>query len=301
MTVCLAAIADDQSIVTVSDLRVSTGYTSSRVGTIKLLPIHVGWYVMYAGKVSHCLGVIGNIQLTLSALPNPPTDEDVMNAATNAFVAYSNKLAYERVLSPYGLDMQTFKQSRADLGDALYERIWSEIGRIKADCDLIVFGFDKNRLPSLFIVSNPTDDHPSFVTHCAVPGFACIGSGGYISESILHGFEQFAGDSSEKTVYQLCCAKFTAESATDVGDVTYVKIFYPDGSTKRLSGIPIDQKLRAEWELHVRPKVRDEGLKELAKDIATVKPVIPDFPSKPSGSMENIVTQSTSQMSKGQQ
>jgi hypothetical protein len=92
-----------------------------------------------------------------------------------------------------------------------------------------------------------------------------------MAESLLHSFEQYGGESVERTVYHACCAKFAAESASDVGKDTYVLVCYPDGSARRIADKAVDTDIRNEWKRYVRPKARVKGVQKVAAKLQSAK------------------------------
>lgn len=264
MTVCIAAIADAKRIVTVNDMQLTAGsYYSTPLGSLKNFRLHKKWRVLIAGKIAQKTTVIDYVRETLRP-QEPLTTAEVAKACTDAFVQTTRQFAEEKVLSQYGLTMETFLRSREMLGD-IYRELWGEIGRIQIGIEMLVFGFDEHSLPRIFIVSTPTDDHPSFITHCDEMGFSCIGTGAFLAESALYGFEQGLGgiDSLHSTIYHVACAKFAAETASDVGKLTYLRAYESDGTELGFNLQWIEEKLRPLWLKHGKP--RDD--KEIKKTV----------------------------------
>jgi hypothetical protein len=262
VTVCIAAIADSEHIVTVNDMQLTAGgYYSAPMGSLKSFPIHPKWRVLIAGKISQKAPILGYLKETLPA-DESLTGAQVAKACTDAFVQTTRQFAEEKVLSKYSLTMETFLKSRDMLGD-VYRELWGEIGRIQMGIEMLVFGFDEASIPTLFTVSNPTDDHPSFVTYGDDMGFGCIGTGAFLAESTLYGFEQGLGgvDNLSNTIYHVACAKFAAEAASDVGELTYLRVYKPDGTVFRFDLGWIETKLRPLWLKHCKPR-EDHEIKE---------------------------------------
>jgi hypothetical protein len=104
------------------------------------------------------------------------------------------------------------------------------------------------------IVSNPNEDNPAFVTDCNDPGFAAIGTGSYLADSTLYAFNQSFMDSLAATIYKTLFAKFVAESASDVGEATYLYVFSGDGSKMMLDDGLVG-KVRDRWVAHGKPSL----------------------------------------------
>jgi hypothetical protein len=265
VTVCIAAICsdgEDNAIVAASDTKVSASYYSKDLASLKTVSLHPKWDALLAGKIAQKSPVVSRLMKSISRDGSYSGDE-IAEKCKDAFIDYQKQLAYEKVLSPFGLTLDAFLKSRRQIGAALYERLWNEISGIDIGLDMMVFGFGRSGVPMIFIVSNPTVEKPSFITHCDATNFACIGTGGYLAESSLYGFEQSTSDTIEETIYQVLSAKFLAESATDVGEATYLRVFRADGSEERLDADFISKEVRAHWRQHTKPQIDDPTYKFL--------------------------------------
>jgi hypothetical protein len=262
MTICIAARcagieSKGRYIVTVSDMKLTTGMYSSDMATLKLRHLSPFWKALVAGKFAQHDLIVDPLLQILCHEDAPKDYCKVIEAVTKVFIAANRTLAEQSVLSPYGLTVEEFVKRRSDLGDLIYERLWSEIGRVKIGCDLLVCGFDELKLPHVCIASNPTDENPAFVTDCDFPGFATIGTGGYIADSYLYSCEQSPACDLRSTIYNTMCAKFLAESASDVGENTHLYVFGPDGAEIRTHSEqngPLERVLRDQWIAHGKPE-----------------------------------------------
>jgi hypothetical protein len=271
VTVCIAAISR-RSIVTASDMKLTTGHYSVDTETFKSEAIHPDWNVMFAGKIHQRSNLVRH---AISSLDPGLVyhANDVGEVLTEGYVDFQRQLAKDLVLSPYNLDIDGLIAKRQELGDALYERLMGDVARVQVGFEMLVFGFDKYEIPRVFTISNPTADNPSFVNHFSDTGFAAIGSGGYLADSQLFGASQYVATTLEETVYNVCAAKFAAESASDVGPTTYVRIF-ERGHVKRLNMGDIDVYLKREWAEHGRPKRTETADKIIAGAIEKASPVV---------------------------
>ena len=155
------------------------------------------------------------------------------------------------------MTINDFLQSRLNLGDKTYETLLGRISSVKVGCDFLVCGFDQLDTPHIFSVSSPSEDNPSFVTHYDDPGFAAIGSGGYIADSILYGTGQSFVQGLQDTIYNVCAAKFASESASDVGETTFLKILHPEDKYKNFD-ITLAGELKKIWEKN-KPVIPDKA------------------------------------------
>jgi hypothetical protein len=254
VTVCIAAICkgDDlvDTIVCTSDMQLSPLHPSEDLAAIKLRKIHPNWHAMIAGTLGQRRRVLGNISEDLKGQPEV-TVLQMEDAFANAYKEYKRKLVDESILAPYGLRMWEFSEHRAELGDTIFERLWGEISRVKVGCDFLVCGFGPKR-PHIFGVSNPTADNPSCITIHDDRSFGAIGSGANLAESGLYAYRQNAWNSVDITIYQTCAAKFSAETATDVGKATSLRVLKKGEVLDYDDSLP--DKLRKIWERN-RPKV----------------------------------------------
>jgi len=87
-------------------------------------------------------------------------------------------------------------------------------------CTFMVYGFDDNVKPHVFTIANP-----GRVESFDKPGFWAIGAGARSSLSTLSVLRQHPDRCSvEQTIYNVLAAKYSSESASDVGPETWVWI-----------------------------------------------------------------------------
>jgi hypothetical protein len=91
----------------------------------------------------------------------------------------------------------------------------------------LIYGFDEKGLPHIFDVSNP-----SVVTNHDLLGYAAIGSGETMAMASLRR-KQLPYDLN-KVVYRLLEAKFSAETASGVGESTTLFTMGSDGKDKSI-------------------------------------------------------------------
>jgi hypothetical protein len=212
------------------------------------------WKCLISGKFAQHRPLVSRVAEALSA--GASSYGEVAKACTDAFIAENKRLAEESILAQYGMTMADFVTSRHALGDALHERIWGDIGRVKLGCDLLVCGFDNHQFPHVFIASNPNEDNPSFVTDCDFPGFGSIGTGSYLADSAIYGSHQNPASNLITTIYNTLNAKFLSESASDVGEQTYLYIFDETGEKVKMGeSEDLEDVLREQWIAHGKPTI----------------------------------------------
>lgn len=269
MTVCIAAICDAEDedyIVTVSDTKLTTGYYSSDAATLKLRNITHKWKCLIAGKFAQHRPLLTKIQDLIAECGYFSCDA-ISKACTDAFIWENRRLAEEKLLAQYALNMKEFVNSRQALGDIVYERILEQISKVKLDCELIVCGFDDDDDGHVFVLGNPSEDNPSFITDCDYPGFAAIGTGSYLADSYLHGVRQNRAEVLPLTIYNAMHAKFLSEAATDIGEETYVHVFGKYGKPLDLP-IGLGSEVRRKW--------KEDGQPKIIKSV--IKPIIESLP-----------------------
>src|SRR3981081_4448419 len=78
MTVCIAGVCQDETIVAVSDMMVSTGMFASDNMAMKFRDIHPHWKVMFAGKDMSRIGpLLTSAQVLMRQRGEKPALKDV--------------------------------------------------------------------------------------------------------------------------------------------------------------------------------------------------------------------------------
>src|SRR5208337_3889832 len=91
---------------------------------------------------------------------------------------------------------------------------------------------------------------------CDFPGFGTIGTGSYLADSALYGYEQHPAKELITTIYNTLSAKFLAESASDVGKQTYLYVFGETGDKVEMGDTgSLEHKLREMWLAHGKPPI----------------------------------------------
>jgi hypothetical protein len=268
VTVCIAALAKHEKkeiIVAVSDTKLSAGgMYSQEMGAMKLRRIHGYWMAMIAGEYSQHRAICEAIEKDLGSITQPSLAE-VSAVATKIYVDEARRFAEESILSRFGLSMREFIDSRKKIGDSLFERTWVEISQVNVGCELMIFGFDADGA-HIFSISSPTSSKPTFVTEYDSPSFAAIGSGSYIAEGMMYAFRHLPIHSLYQTIYQVCVAKFYAETASDVGEFTALHILQDDGEFMPHEA-NIANDLRERWKMHGKLKVLPDEVTFIEKSL----------------------------------
>lgn len=254
MTVCIAAICDSgESIAIAADRMISMGYVSSDSVTSKAVKVHGSWICMFAGNdigrvEPIIMRVAGNLQHP--SAPEHPTIAEVENIAVKSFQEESRNEATNLVLSPYNIDLETFKSKGRDIfGEGGFDEVRRRYEAVRLECRFLVAGFGKERKACLFEVGSPG------VSRRLTPvGFWAIGSGAQSAISSLMYRGYHVGVPHHRAAYYACEAKFVAEAAVGVGDATTMGIFRNDGSTGYLTVGETDN-VRQRWNKQGRPRL----------------------------------------------
>jgi hypothetical protein len=130
VTVCIAAACTEKApydtVVCVSDMKLSQHHYSEDVATIKLREIHKDWRVMISGTFGERRRILEEVTGVISDKPTVSQSE-MEDAFITAHQNYARRLANESVLAPYHMTLEEFTRNRNNLGDVLYERIWGDI------------------------------------------------------------------------------------------------------------------------------------------------------------------------------
>jgi 20S proteasome alpha/beta subunit len=222
MTICLAAICDaNKTIVSVSDMKISTGEFSADATSRKVEIIDNNWVVMFSGNdISPFVPIVNPV---FNAISGQQVTLDLM---TSEFVKSYQRYVVNRitseVLSPYDLTMKEFREDGlAQFGEPIFTDFTRKLDEAKARIDImfLVFGFDYEGHPHIFTVSSPG------VYSCYdTPGFCAVGSGANVALGMMF-FQNFAiVESCGDAIYKGCVSKFMAESGSDIGLTTFVTV-----------------------------------------------------------------------------
>ncbi len=267
MTVCIAAITHERHIVTVSDQKVSLSQFSGDNLTLKSYAVYDGpWHCMIAGSdITIAEAIMDRVLLKLI-----DKKKILLRHMTAAFTeAYQEQIAARATalyLARFNLDMNTFRDSgRRKLGPDTFDMLCDKIARVALDLKFLVYGYDCLQIPHLFVVSSPgieeTYDRP---------GFWAIGSGAMSALSMMFYRQQSKIRELEHTIYNLMEAKYMAESATDVGEQTFVNIISRPG-IKIDFPVGLYDQIRDAWEREGAPKVPPKIVSVIASKVIVGK------------------------------
>ena len=240
MTVCIAAIARDGSIVAVSDQMVSMGdgaYCADSA-LIKVARFHPSWRLMYADDIGVVPGVVDRMAAMAAS---------VVGAAIT--VTQVTAIAVEAC--------EAEKKAR---------------GADRLRAGLLLFGFDASKPHVLATVDAP--GAVTAVEDYSPLGYWAIGSGQHAALTSLVMRRHTRQKTLPATIYAACEAKFTAEALKTwgVGVSTCILVYHSDGTFRSLNNDPAKQILRQAWEQYGRPRQSDECFVKIQREVDASEP-----------------------------
>ncbi len=262
VTTCIAAISLDRAIVTASDTRMAFGSELSVGDVIKLEGIYGEWAVLIAGPdISQAPFIIERAREILRRKTG--TLLAVKNALRRAFQEQLTEVIESELrLGTLNITLKDLKKEhRKGLEPKLYQELSSAIKNAKLGCRFLTYGFDDNEQPHIFDVGDPGGKAESLDK----PGFWAIGNG---KSSAITTLAQLGQSSEatrmEATIYNVLAAKFTSETASDVGRDTFFFVKrYGCNSFKHRGNLLAD--VRRIWEEKGRPSVPPEALQAIQR------------------------------------
>lgn len=219
MTVCVAAIAEDNIILGASDRMITAGDVEFEPPQTKVIFLTSSIAVMIAGDASLQLEILYEVrEVVQNRVTAEPTNwwrvRDVAGLCFDHFKMAKRTSVESAILDPLGLDYNSFIKLQKNLSPDLVDKIASEI-----------LNFEMEEIETIVTGVDPTGAHIYTVTNNGIrcrdsAGFAAIGAGYWHANSQF----MFAGHSRTKPVPQTLlltyAAKKRAEVAPGVGSAT---------------------------------------------------------------------------------
>jgi ATP-dependent protease HslVU (ClpYQ) peptidase subunit len=256
MTTCIAAITVDRLIVTASDTGMAFGEEFSVGDVIKLEGFHGEWAALIAGSdVSQAPFVIErarrNLQGKIGEL------RTVKDEFKRAYQDQLREVLTDEFLSPFDMTLEDFKRKgRRQLDPTVHQSLSFGIKNAKLGCKFLVYGFDAgDESPHLFEIGGNGK-----IESRDKPGFWAIGSGAVSAISMM----AHLGQSSEatrmrETLYNVLAAKYISESASNVGEGTF--LFIKRMGCNSFSHSPgMEKDIKRVWKERGRPTIPPEAL-----------------------------------------
>jgi 20S proteasome alpha/beta subunit len=270
LTVCIAGIHEGDKgicIVTASDKRVSMfgGWFSGDDMAMKITPIHDDWTVMISGELSPMVPIVDAIREKLATIKSVAL-RPFATACSEAYRGERQHIIENEILVDHEIDTYAEFRSLRATNKELFDTITSEIQKREEGWSLLFAGFDKNKEPHLFVISERGK-----IQYCDSIGFAAIGSGQWRALVELSSYEFNRYMDMTETLYGILSAKYSAESADGVGDKT--TIAFLRAGVKEIEQFPEEEEFDLKYNCWKgRPKVPKDaelnlkiGLRKIGK------------------------------------
>ena len=250
MTTCIAAISFDHTIVSASDTKMSFSGDYSVEGVIKSEPFHGEWIAMIGGSdVSQSIPVIEKASKLLRGKGDDFAV--VMNGFKDAYQEHRRRVMEDELLSTFDMTLPEFKRTGGKkLQPDIFADLSYQMKNFNLGCAFLIIGYDTKKVPHIFEVRNPGK-----ATVHDKPGFWAIGSGAPAAMSLLAQLGQAREASSlADTIYNVLAAKFSSETASDVGTETF--FFLKEYGSYAFSGQGhLKRAMRELWNEVGRPRI----------------------------------------------
>jgi len=225
--VCLAAICvgDDGNprIVVAADRMVTyPGFIEFEHTVRKITPTTPHSVTMVAGDA-----LVGSrlARETAGAIygSNPPIAQVAQQLAIN-YESVRNQWAETQILTPRGLNFQSYFQGHASLNGHIVQMIDQSLSQYDVQIELLLAGVDGSGA-HLYTVHNPgrmTRQHDTI-------GFGAVGSGWIHAMQSMIGFRHSPDATFEETMYRVFASKRRAEVTPGVGVETDMVVISPAG------------------------------------------------------------------------
>lgn len=239
VTICIAAVTKsgmaNGHIVTASDRMISAPDDSVQATeTLKARKISKTWALMFEGDANLFLPVIAEIKKKLGEFDKVYDFTTVQSIICEVYKTTFDKECSDIYLSRYGLkSISEFRKcGLSQFGKKFYD-ICKDIDGYYLGINVLIYGFDEYGLPHIFDVSSP-----GVLTNHDLLGYAVIGSGTQMAMASLR--RKRLPYDLNKVVYRLLEAKFSAETASGVGESTTLFTMGADGKDKSIGYGSID-------------------------------------------------------------
>jgi hypothetical protein len=257
MTIALAGYVTGY-LIAVCDARLSYGEAIAAAddATMKNRRIAQKWGVMFAAtNATTFIPVVNYLREKLSYtefVENNFTPEEIEEHLRVAYEREFNERFFRAHLARFGFhDVADFRRNGfAEMGKDLYGEYADSLARFDLGLELLAYGFGPQGQPYLLEVMNPG------VVECHnLRRFAAIGSGSLMALASLN--RKPIPDDFASCLYRLLDAKFSSETARDVGKKSFVITMRGDGTYSAMAQAEIEA-VREIWEQELmRPNPSD--------------------------------------------
>ncbi len=213
MTVCIAAICDNDKIIGIADkkLTVNSGVVSAYDlnENKKIVQLTKNCTALFAGNVQNAHEVLKKVKPQINT---NDTVESIAKKVVNVCTEVYNYLVESQLLGQYGLNLKTFNAQQKSLDNTFVSTTVQTISQNNLGIEILVIGKDKG-VPQIIKIGLGN----SFVDETPL-GYSCIGSGAdharlSLIESACHPSVTF-----DNALYAVARAKRKAEADPNVGE-----------------------------------------------------------------------------------
>jgi hypothetical protein len=266
MTVCIAAASDNgEYMVTATDGLLSAGDVTGESVIAKMLWMG-DWQFMYAGLPAYFSLINEEMEKIYFDNPEAFSRRNVQETVRRAYRVVCSRIASADSLNPFDMTMDEFKQMGSETFPEPFHRellrTINDSARQFTDQILVTGWGDFPRSVMVYEIG-PSGDY----LHTTA-GFAAIGSGAQMAQTMLLLLGQGRHRTLAETIFNVACAKFSAEKSTglDVGKITTIYVSRkrtdtdePDKLCGSFVAYEDIDELRTLWESHLKPRIPDEA------------------------------------------
>lgn len=267
MTICIAAISENDKIVAVTDrmftLQQPVATTYEITENNKAIELTDSVIALFAGDVIHANAILQRARNNLNnANPAPTTTKEIAEIVNKSYSEYWESVVTNVLMRQYQITFQQFMHNQGSFDVDLVKKLNDFIGKIVFNIEIIVAGKHSDETESHVY----SMDSAGTVTSNSSTGYACIGSGSKHATFSLIESEINKTMSITETLHNLLKAKTRAEYDPGVGKLCDIVVI--DGNIKRYNQIGRDKILKIFEECRTQHKALDKKtLKELEKVI----------------------------------
>lgn len=224
MTVCIAAVAEMDTLIMVMDQMLTTGAIATDIRYVKGTRVHPRWFAMAADDTQHVPAILDDVRNLLAKRKGAPTVKTVTDIFLKVYVEHRLRICEQRILKPLSLDLPTFKTMISTNDNETLRKLADKLNAVEFNVQFIVSGFDHLGSPRIFTILPPGEEGGRYEDI----GFWSIGSGsGSAVDNLLNrGFAP--GIALTGALYEVAESKFLAEKSLGVGARTTIVLMRPD-------------------------------------------------------------------------
>jgi len=238
MTVCIAAIYNGNSILGISDRMITAGDVQFEPPSPKIVDVTNSIVVMTAGDANIQTQLLNTISPIIINKVNAEPQKwisvsEVADLYRNTYIKIRSDLAEKAILSPYGLDYDSFISRQKSMSDEFVNDLSYKLRQFSIEAaHTIVAGLDESG-PHIFVVRNDNVSCDDRVGFAAVG----IGSNHAISHFMLSGYTRSSPE--PKALLTIHQAKKKSEASPGVGQDTDMFVLGPNlGTFNMLVPVP---------------------------------------------------------------